>query len=104
MSNNKNSGINTTEANYYIFVCPNNILYEMNIIYVFETIKLKNMIEANKSKLLIKNAPCRDYKNNIYSINKGYIFPEFLIKETAIKYEIILKEHEQLFNIINELI
>ena len=104
MSNNKNSGIETTKANYYIFVCPNNILYEMNIIYVFETIKLKNMIEANKSKLLIKNAPCRDYNNNIYSINKGYILPEFLIKETAIKYEIILKEHEQLFNIINELI
>jgi hypothetical protein len=104
MSNNKPSGIETTKANYYIFVCPNNILYEMNIIYVFETIKLKNMIEANKSKLLIKNAPCRDYNNNVYSINKGYILPKTLINENAFKYEIKLKEHEQLFNIINELI
>ena len=104
MSNNKNSGINTTEANYYIFVCPNNILYEMNIIYIFETTKLKNIIEANKTKLLIKNAPCRDYNNNIYSINKGYILPKTLINENAFKHEIKLKEHEQLFNIINELI
>ena len=62
------------------------------------------MIEANKRKLLIKNAPCRDYNNNIYSINKGYILPATLINENAIKYEIKLKEHEQLFNIINELI
>ena len=104
MSNNKPSGIETTKADFFIFVCPNNILYEMNIIYIFETIKLKNIIEANKTKLLIKNAPCRDYNNNIYSINKGYILPKILINENAFKYEIKLKEHKQLFNIINELI
>ena len=41
MSNNKPSGIETTKENYYIFVCPNNILYKKNQIFVFETIKLK---------------------------------------------------------------
>ena len=54
--------------------------------------------------IIIKNAPCRDYNNNIYSINKGYIIHEYLLKEHAIKHIINLKEHEQLFNIINELI
>jgi hypothetical protein len=30
LSNNKKSGINTTKANFYIFVCPNNNFYEIN--------------------------------------------------------------------------
>ena len=104
MSNNKPSGIETTKADFFIFVCPNNIKYEVNYIYIFEISILKNLIEKYKSKLLIKNAPCRDYKNNIYSLNMGYIIPENILNKFAIKHTLNLNDYNDLYNIIVELI
>ena len=104
MSNNKPSGIATTEAKYYIFVCPNNIKYEINYIYIFETSILKNIIESKEYKLLIRNAPCKDYKNNIYGLNMGYIIQENILNKYAIKHTLNLNDYNDLYNIIVELI
>ena len=41
MSNNKPSGINTTESDYYIFIGPNNEKFERTYIFLIETNKLK---------------------------------------------------------------
>jgi hypothetical protein len=102
MSNNKLSGIQTTKADYYIFVCPNNNFYEINYIYIFEINILKYVIE--KYNPFKRNAPCRDYKNNIYSINIGYIIPKKYLNEYATKHIININEHDDLNKIITELI
>jgi hypothetical protein len=104
LSNNKKSGINTTNANFYIFVCPNNNFYEINYIYEIEINVLKILIEKYEEILVIKNAPCRDYKNNIYSLNMGYIIPEYILNEYAIKYTLKLDDYEDLYKLIRELI
>ena len=98
-SNKKESGINKSISNYYLFVCPNNKNFEIVKIFQIETTILKELIQNNI--FLVKNAPCKDYYNNVYSINSGYIIPyHFLIKYGS-SYEIILNDFEQLKNLLN---
>ena len=99
-SNNKPSGIETSKSNNYLFVCPNNKKFEIIFIFEIETIKLKEIINKNKNKLLIKIAPCKDYYNNTYSINRGYIIPKKYLLKYGIAYEINLNDFEQLKNIL----
>ncbi len=104
MSNNKSSGIAKTKADYFVFVGPNNILYESNDIFIFEINILNHVIQKYKNELIIKNAPCRDYKNNVYAINKGYILPQKILKKYAVKYTIKLNEYDDLNKLITELV
>ena len=71
-SNEKESGIKTSKSNKYIFICPNNNNFEIVKIFEIETNFLKELIINNK--FIIKISPCKDYYNNSYNINKGYIF------------------------------
>ena len=103
MSNNLKSGIEKSKANFYIFVCPNNKQYEINVLFIIETNKLKDLIEQNKQLLLIKNAPCKDYNNKIYSFNMGYIIPNTLLLKYGILYQINLNDFEDLKNIIKNI-
>ena len=99
-SNKKESGINKSISNYYLFVCPNNKNFEIVKIFQIETTILKELIQNNI--FLVKNAPCKDYYNNVYSINSGYIIPyHFLIKYGS-SYEIILNDFEQLASLVLE--
>ncbi len=97
-SNKKESGINTSKTNYYIFVCPNNNNFDIIKLFEIETIKLKEIIINNN--FIVKNAPCKDYYNNTYSINKGYIIPESYLIKYGSTYEINLNDYEQLKNIL----
>jgi hypothetical protein len=101
-SNNKPSGIKTSKSDLYIFVCPNNKDFEIIKIFEIETINLKKIIlelELNKI-LLIKNSPCKDYYNNIYSSNKGYIIPKLFLIKYGLEYDININDFEQLKNIL----
>jgi len=101
-SNNKESGINTSKSDFYIFVCPNNENFEIIKIFEIKTIDLKEIIqELKKNNLLaIKYAPCKDYYNNTYNKNKGYIIKEEELLKYCSSYEIILNNFEQLKNIL----
>ena len=100
-SNEKPSGIETSKSKNYIFVCPNNKQFDINIIFEIETNKLKEII--NKKPLIIKNAPCKDYYNNLYSINKGYIIPEKYLLKYSTRYEINLSDFEPLQEILKNI-
>ena len=97
-SNNKPSGIKTSKSNYYIFVCPNNKDFEIVKIFQIETNKLKEIIINNK--FLEKIAPCKDYYNNTYSINKGFIIPDYYLIKYGSMYEININDFEQLKNLL----
>ena len=97
-SNEKPSGIKTSKSNYYIFVCPNNQQFELIKIFEIEINILKELITNNK--FIIKNAPCKDYYNNTYSTNKGYILPEKYLIKYGSEYEINVNDSEQLKNIL----
>jgi hypothetical protein len=99
-SNEKPSGIKTSKSDYYIFVCPNNKQFDLNYIYEIKTTKLKQLIE--KYKLLEKIAPCKDYYNNTYSNNKGYIMPLIYLLKHVKPHIINLNDFENLKNIIKE--
>jgi hypothetical protein len=99
-SNKKPSGIETSKANYYIFVCPNNDNFDVIRIFEIETNILKELITNNK--FMYKNAPCKDYYNNIYSINTGYIIKESYLIKYGCSYEIILNDNEQLASLVLE--
>lgn len=97
-SNKKESGIKTSKSDYYIFVCPNNEQFQIIKIFEIETNKLKEIIKIYK--LLIKRAPCKDYYNNTYNYNYGFIIPEkYFIKYGSV-YEIILNDSEELKNFL----
>ncbi len=97
-SNEKPSGINTSKSDFYLFVCPNKN-FEIVKIFQIKTTILKELIQNNI--FLVKNAPCKDYYNNVYSINSGYIIPyHFLIKYGS-SYEIILNDYENLKKLLN---
>jgi hypothetical protein len=98
-SNKKESGINKSKADYYIFVCPSNKNFEIVKIFQIETNILKELIQNNI--FLVKNALCKDYYNNVYSINTGYIIPEHFLLKYGSSYEIILNEYENLKNLLN---
>ena len=98
-SNKKESGIETSKSEFYLFICPNNKKFEIVKIFQIKTTILKELIQNNI--FLVKNAPCKDYYNNVYSINSGYIIPyHFLIKYGS-SYEIILNDYENLKNLLN---
>jgi len=101
-SNNKPSGINTSKSDFYIFVCPNNKEFEIIKIFEIKTINLKEIIQEleNNNLLVIKYAPCKDYYNNTYNKNKGYIIKEEDLLKYCSSYEIILNNFEQLKNIL----
>jgi hypothetical protein len=101
-SNNKPSGINTSKSDFYIFVCPNNKEFEIIKIFEIKSINLKKIIlelESNKI-LLIKKSPCKDYNNNIYSNNKGYIIPELFLIKYGLEHSININDFEQLKNLL----
>ena len=102
MSNNKPSGINTTESDYYIFIGPNNEKFERTYIFLIETNKLKKLIEENN--FLKKNAPCKDYYNNVYSFNIGYIIPKTILLKFASEHVINDIDYNDLYDIIQNLI
>ena len=97
-SNEKPSGIKTSKSDYYIFVCPNNQQFELIKIFEIEINILKELIQNNI--FLVKNAPCKDYYNNVYSTNKGYILPEKYLIKYGFIYEINLNDYEELKNIL----
>lgn len=101
-SNEKPSGIKTSKSDYYIFVCPNNENFEIIKIFEIKTINLKKIIlEMKENKIIYKkNAPCKDYYNNTYSINKGFIIPKFLLIKYGLEHEIKLNEFETLKSIL----
>ena len=45
-------------------------------------------------------SPCKDYYNNTYNINKGYIIPENILLKYGSSYEIILNDYELLQNLL----
>ena len=105
-SNNKPSGIKTSKSDFYIFVCPNNKDFEIIKIFEIETINLKKIIlelELNKI-LLIKNSPCKDYYNNVYSFNIGYIIPKTNLLKFASQHIINKVDYEDLHEIIQNLV
>ena len=97
-SNKKESGINTSKSDFYIFVCPNNDKFEIVKIFEIETNTLKELIINNN--FIIKISPCKDYYNNTYNINKGYIIPEKILLKYGSSYEIILNDFELLQNLL----
>ena len=97
-SNKKESGIKTSKSDYYIFVCPNNENFEIIKLFQIETNILKELITNNK--FIIKVSPCKDYYNNTYNINKGYIIPEKYLIKYGSSYEIILNDNEELKNLL----
>jgi len=100
-SNEKPSGINTSKSDFYIFVCPNNENFEIIKIFEISTINLKKIIlEIKANNIKLKIAPCKDYYNNTYSINKGYIIPEFLLIKYGSEHEININDFEQLKSIL----
>ena len=97
-SNEKESGIKTSKSHYYIFVCPNNNNFEIIKLFQIETNILKELIVNN---IFIKKiSPCKDYYNNAYNINKGYIIPEQILLKYGSSHEIILNDHEPLKNLL----
>ena len=102
MSNNKPSGINTTESDYYIFIGPSNEKFETNYIFFIETNQLKKLIEENN--FLKKNAPCKDHYNNVYSINNGYIIPKMNLLKFSSQHIINKVNYEDLHEIIQNLV
>ena len=105
-SNKKESGINTSKSDFYIFVCPNNDKFEIVKIFEIETNNLKELIlELKKDDLIIvKYAPCKDYYNNTYNKNKGYIINEEDLLKYCSSYEIILNDYEELKNNLKNII
>ena len=95
-SNKKESGIKTSQSDFYIFVCPNNKDFEIIKIFEIETNKLKNVILElkNNNLIIVKYAPCKDYYNNTYNKNKGYIIKEEDLLKYGSSYEIILNDFE----------
>ena len=67
-------------------------------IFEIETNILKELIINNN--FIIKISPCKDYYNNTYNINKGYIIPEKILIKYGSSHEIILNDYEPLKNII----
>ena len=97
-SNEKESGIKTSKSNKYIFICPNNNNFEIVKIFEIETNILKELIINNK--FIIKISQCKDYYNNTYNINKGYIIPEKILIKYGSSHEIILNDYEPLKNLL----
>jgi hypothetical protein len=98
-SKSRKSGIFTTQAINYIFICP----LEMNEYFLVEvsTEKIKEIIKNNVLK--IKYAACFDYNDEKTSyINKGYILPFELLNDctTFINFN---KFHEKYENLLNYL-
>lgn len=100
-SNKKESGIKTSKSDYYIFVCPNNENFEIIKLFQIETNILKELI-TNNNNFLIKNSDCKDYYNNIYNINKGYIIHKNILLKYGSSYELILNDFEQLAALVLE--
>jgi hypothetical protein len=83
-SGSKDSGIKTTESDFYIFVGPKDNFYKINDIYLFETKTLKDITNNElKYKLVKRNAYCKDYNNNDYTINTGYILHKDILNNYA---------------------
>ena len=72
MNNNKNSGINTTKADYYIYFCLHQNLDTYDV-YKIKTKKLKKIIENNKCKSI----NCGDYKKSKIYLVKKYLLNKF---------------------------
>ena len=69
---------------------------------MIETNQLKKLIEENN--FLKKNAPCKDYYNNVYSINNGYIIPKMNLLKFASQHIINKVDYEDLHEIIQNLV
>jgi hypothetical protein len=95
----KPSGIFSTHANIYIFVCP---IFSKNKYILFEIkVKiLKKLIKTNNFN--IKKSSCKSYQDletNLY--NLGYIISKEILMENCItyfKYNIL----EKIFTILNK--
>ena len=105
-SNDKPSGIKTTDSNYYVFVCPNDDSYNVVDIVEFKTDDLKILTnEKNENDLMKKSTSYLDYNNNITPYKtKGFILPIKIYEPYAVITTFKRTTNSKLYDTIDEII